>query len=121
MARQLPTVTEYLRACETGEYLYVYVDPSSVPQFHRTAAQNALQAASDDLGIPAPGLRWFRPARPGEPPDALMHIPARGRYNPVTNEAFVSTVVTMSELVETVRHEVAHAAGMNEAGAREYA
>lgn len=48
-------------------FLVTEVDPTSVPLSSRRAAIAALAYATKDLGLPDVRIRWFRPARRGEP------------------------------------------------------
>jgi hypothetical protein len=43
------------------------VETSTVPLESRLAAAHALAYATKDLDLPSVQIRWFRPARPGEP------------------------------------------------------
>jgi hypothetical protein len=43
------------------------VEAETVPLASRLAAADALAYATKDLGLPSVLIRWFRPARPGEP------------------------------------------------------
>ena len=43
------------------------VDAETVPLASRLAADDALGYATKDLSLPSVLIRWFRPAKPGEP------------------------------------------------------
>jgi hypothetical protein len=86
------------------------VDPAAVPLASRLAATDALAYATKDLGLPSVLIRWFRPARPGEPvyfrkAGAVPHGVVRGdKPAEIGVRASLSTIT----VADVVLHEALH-------------
>ena len=86
------------------------VEPASVPLVSRLAAADALAYATKDLGLPSVLIRWFRPAKPGEPvyfrkAGGVPHGVVRGdRPAEIGVRASLSTIT----VADVVLHEALH-------------
>jgi hypothetical protein len=84
--------------------------PPRVPLASRLAAADALAYATKDLGLPSVLIRWFRPARPGEPvyfrkAGGIPHGVVRGdRPAEIGIRASLSTIT----VADVVLHEALH-------------
>jgi hypothetical protein len=86
------------------------VDSETVPLASRLAAAEALAYATKDLALPNVLIRWFRPAKPGEPvyfrkAGGVPHGVVRGdRPAEIGVRASLSTVT----VADVVLHEALH-------------
>jgi hypothetical protein len=95
------------------------------------AAWATLAAAASELAVDLPLLRFFGPESPaeaayrkrwGEPPGPAFStdIGVRGAWHEPTWTVWIAANLTAADVVATVAHEVAHAAGADEAQAQAF-
>lgn len=93
---------------------YIYLEPHQVSLALQAAAKRAQAAASADLGIDPPKVRYFRSAEADEWPDVAQQTPVYGACDPEKYEIYIWNGLEADEARQVVAHEVRHLAGGDE-------
>lgn len=96
----------------TPKFQYSLYPEDQVPGEKRAVAEIALRRAAKVLGIPLPGLKWFRSTSGREPVKVETPYPLWGftqsGASPVDYNVYVTGWLSSREIFKTTSHEVFH-------------